>query len=115
MTPEPRLPAKLEVSSLIRRVAAVGGFAAVLQKGEPDAGTILLVSRGNGAPPRLFERMPTLDGDRVWTVIRVEDAENPQEFAAYVSRRGTRDPDLWILELDVPNPERFIPLSGNPS
>ena len=114
MSEEPRLPARLEVSGLIRRVAADGGFAAVLQKGDPDAGTILLVWRENGANPRLFERMPSLAGERAWTQIRKQQPENPIEFDDYVSRRGTRDRDAWIVELDVPNPERFIRLAGNP-
>jgi hypothetical protein len=115
LSEEARLPAHVEVSGLIRRVAADGGFAAVLQKGEREAGTILLVWRESGANPRLFERMPTLDGPRRWTETRVEDPENPAEFDDYVSRRGTRDADVWIVELDVPNPERFIPRAGNPA
>jgi hypothetical protein len=112
---EARLPAQLEVSGLIRRVAAAGGFAAVLRKGERDAGTILLVWRENGANPRLFERMPHPDGARSWTETRAQAADNPQEFDDYLSRRGTRDPDVWIVELDVPNPERFIGSDGNPA
>ena len=55
-----RLPAHLEVAALIRQVNAEGGFAAVLAKGERDAGTILVVLAHNGGNPRLFERMPDL-------------------------------------------------------
>ena len=114
MSEPARLPAKLEASGLIRRVAAAGGFAAVLHRGDPEAGTILLVWRENGANPRLFERMPTPTGDRAWTETRAQETGNAQEFDDYLSRRGTRDPDAWIIELDVPNLERFIPLAGNP-
>lgn len=115
MSEDARLPAHVEVGALIRRVAAAGGFAAVLHKGERDAGTILVVTRENGANPRLFERMPQLDGSRAWTATRVQEPEKSQEFDEYLSRRGTRDPDVWIVELDIPNPERFIPLGGNPA
>lgn len=38
-----RLPAHLEVAGLIRAVQAAGGFATVLNKGEREAGTILIV------------------------------------------------------------------------
>ncbi|GGZ05177.1 DUF1491 family protein [Novosphingobium colocasiae] len=103
-----RLPAHLEVSGLIRRVSAAGGFAAVLRKGEPDAGTILIVLLENGRNARLFERIPQADGTRKWACTRQEDAENKQDFADYLNRRGDRDPDLWVVELDVAQGERLI-------
>jgi hypothetical protein len=106
-----RLPAHLEVAGLIRRVQAAGGFAAVLQKGDRDAGTILLVSIVNGGNPRLFERMPSLLTERPWTVTKGQDVENPEEFDAYWRRRGAQDPDAWVIELDIANPERFIGFS----
>ena len=37
-----RLPAHIEVFGLIRAVESEGGFGVVLQKGEKDAGTILV-------------------------------------------------------------------------
>lgn len=103
-----RLPAKLEVSGLIRSAHAAGGFAAVLHKGEADGGTILLVCIENGGIARLFERMPQLDGSRKWVESRVQDAENKGEFDAYLARRSAQDRDIWIVELDIVNPERLI-------
>jgi hypothetical protein len=105
---EARLPAHLEVAGLMRRVAAEGGFATVIAKGERDAGTILLVLRDPRTNPCLFERMPHPDGTRPWTLNRVQDADNKQEFEEYLTRRARQDRDVWIVELDVPNPERFI-------
>ena len=108
MSEQPRLPARLEVTALIRRVAADGGFATVIARGEPDAGTILLVMRGSSTNPSLWERMPQLDGTRQWTLNRTQEIEKPQEFEDYLSRRAAQDRDLWIVELDIPNPERFV-------
>jgi hypothetical protein len=105
-----RLPAQLEVSSLIRRAQSEGGFAAVLQRGEREAGTILIVILENGANARLYERMPQLDGSRRWHCARHQDAQNPAEFLEYLTRRGQQDPDAWVLELDVPQGERLIGL-----
>ncbi|MDE2619434.1 MAG: DUF1491 family protein [Sphingomonadales bacterium] len=104
----PRLPTQLEVSGLIRQVQAAGGFAMVLAKGEPDAGAILLVLTENGINNRALERMPSPRGDRVWTVARRESADAPEDFAAWLARRQEQDPDLWIVELDIPGAERFI-------
>lgn len=103
-----RLPAHLEVAGLMRRVASEGGFATVVAKGERDAGTILLILRDSRTNPRLFERMPHPDGSRVWTLNRAQDTENRQEFEDYLRRRARQDEDVWIVELDIPNPERFI-------
>ena len=108
MSEEARLPAHLEVAGLMRRVAAEGGFATVIARGERDAGTILLVLRDSRTNPRLFEKMPHADGTRPWTLNRVQDDDNKQEFDDYLTRRVRQDSDAWIVELDVPNPERFI-------
>jgi hypothetical protein len=31
-----------------------------------------------------------------------------QQFNELLARRGDFDPDLWIVELDIPQAERFI-------
>ena len=108
---EPRLPASLEVSGLIRRVQAEGGFAAVVRKGEPEAGTILVVLTENADNSRVYERMPQPDGSRVWHCSRRQDPQNSADFDAYLARRRSQDDDLWIVELDIANGERFIGLS----
>ena len=107
-----RLPAHLEVSGLLRQVAAAGGFAAVLHKGEREAGTIVVVCAENGAARRVFERMPSADGDRDWALSKSEAVESAQLIDDYLTRRQAQDPDLWIIELDIPNGERFIGLAG---
>lgn len=108
-----RLPAHLEVSSLIRSVNGAGGFATVLSKGDREAGTILVVIVQNGANARVYERMPTLDGTRQWHCSFREVPGKRQEFSDYLHRRGDQDPDLWIVELDIAEGERFIGLPTN--
>lgn len=105
-----RLPAHLEVSSMMRLAESNGGFAMVLNKGERDAGTILIVSMFRGADTRLYERMPQLDGTRPFVLTKTQDTEKPKEFEEYISRRRAQDPDIWVLEVDIDNPERFIAL-----
>ena len=106
-----RLPAHLEVAGMLRAVQTAGGFAVVLKKGERDAGTILVVCAQNGVKRRLFERMPRADGSREWIEMRRESTENVDDFDAYLGRRGAQDPELWIIELDIANGERFIVLT----
>lgn len=108
---EPRLPAHVEVAGLIRRVQAEGGFATVLNKGERDAGTIMVVLTENGENTRVYERMPQLDGTRSWHCSKVQDTENKTEVSEFISRRALQDPDMWIVELDIAGGERFIGIS----
>lgn len=107
---ESRLPAHLEVAGLVRAVEAAGGFAMVLGKGERDAGTIIVVLAEKGMNSRAYERMPQLDGTRQWTCSQRQDPEKMAEFSQFLERRRRQDPDLWVVELDVPNGERFIGL-----
>jgi hypothetical protein len=105
---EARLPAKLEVSGLLRSTESAGGFGMVLKKGEPDAGTILVVLLNNHNLGCVFERMPELDGSRKWTPVKQQDAGNPHDFDSYLQRRATQDSDLWIVELTIADGERLI-------
>ena len=110
--PDSRIPAHLEVSGLIRAVEAEGGFATVIAKGERDAGTLLVICCGHHRLAAAYERMPQPGGSRAWTLARQQEAENKQEFWDYCDRRKKQDSDLWIVELDVPDAERFIALPG---
>lgn len=103
-----RLPAHLEVSALIRSAEAAGGFAAVLAKGERDAGVILILTIERGRNARLWERMPRLDGRLKFEVVREQSSENSVDFEDYLTRRTARDDDLWLIELTVPDAERLI-------
>jgi len=107
---EGRLPAHLEAAALIRRTQTEGGFATVLQKGESEAGTILLVLCENDTKARIYERMPAPDGTRKWTLSKKQDNEKKEEFMDYLGRRGAQDRDLWIIELDIAQGERLIGL-----
>jgi len=104
-----RLPARLEAMGVIRAVESAGGFAAVLQRGEPDSGALLLVILEKDYNSKLYERMPSATGGREWVCAKQQDAEKPDEFSEYLARRGRQDPDSWIIELDIAQGERFIP------
>lgn len=108
MAVDDRLPAHLEVGGLIRAVDAEGGFGTVISKGERTAGTIMVLCCDRDTPARAYERMPQLDGSRKWALSRTQDSENPYEFTEWCNRRGKQDDDLWIVELDIVNAERFI-------
>ena len=45
---------------------------------------------------------------QVTNVIFWENPEIRGELDEWLTRRGSQDPDLWIVELDIANGERFI-------
>ncbi len=107
-----RIPAHLEVSALLRRASALGGFGTVIRRGERDGGTILILTLENGGKACAFERRPSSEGGRAWAVSRRQDSENKSEFDVWLTRRSAQDHDLWVIELDTPLGERLVAESG---
>ncbi|MEO8619239.1 MAG: DUF1491 family protein [Sphingomicrobium sp.] len=98
-----RLPAHLEASSLLRRVDGAGGFGAVLHRGDRERGSLLILILERGAPRSLLERQLQDDFTYQWAVQDARDCD-----WTILRRDRTRiDPDCWLIELDVPDAERF--------
>jgi hypothetical protein len=104
----PRLTSRMTVDALFRRAATEGGFGSVLAHGDDGAGGILLLCRERGRVRSLLERGSDLDGNTQWLRCGPQDAESDSELDAYIQRRRDRDRDLWLIELDIPDAERFI-------
>lgn len=101
-----RLPTHLRVGALLRRVNDSGGIAMVLAKGEPQGGAVLLIVTEKGNDPRCLERGIGADGAPC--LIETGPAEaDPAAITAYWQRRRARDPDLWVIELDVASRSRL--------
>ena len=96
-----RLPTRVLVSAMLRRVNDSGGFGAVLAKGDPQAGAVLVVAVDGGAS-RVLERGIGPDG-RPGLI----DSTPAEDLSGYWRRRRQRDPDLWVIELDIPDSPRF--------
>jgi hypothetical protein len=104
-----RLPAHLEVASLLRRVQAGGGFGTVLRKGDPERGSIVMVITSRGEHFACFERMLSLGAAGYeWQPTGPAESASSIEIADFLARRARFDEDCWALELDIAEPERFI-------
>jgi hypothetical protein len=104
---EPRLVSSILVGALVRRAEAEGGFAAVLAKGDATAGSILVILTEKGEKTACYERALQSDGRYSWAATLVEGAEKSAEVPDLIARRRRFDPDLWVVELDIPSIERF--------
>ena len=97
-----RLASGLKVSALLRRVDAAGGFGAVLAKGDATAGSIAIVTRERGET-RVLAPMLVASGAYEFQAVADGDA-----IPAWIERARRYDPDLWIVELDIPDAARFV-------
>jgi hypothetical protein len=111
---EPRIAASVLAAALIRKAEGQGGFGAVLAKGDATAGSILLILLERGRNPRLFERLLQPGGAYAWQENGSQHIEDPRQVPAFIARRRRFDPDLWVLELDIPAVERFVAEMNSP-
>lgn len=102
-----RLASHVLVGALIRRVGQAGGFAAVLHHGDATSGSILVQCLEKGQKSGLFERIPDYQGGYSLAPCGPAADAAEKETDDYVARRLRSDPDLWLIELDVPDGQRF--------
>jgi hypothetical protein len=101
-----RLPSEFLIKALIRRVHDAGGSAAVLARGDRQGGAILVLGREPNGDVGYFERGWDPNG-RVTLVPTGPTNREEIESSAYWQRRVSRDRDLWVIELCIPDSQRF--------
>ena len=104
---EARLASSVVASALIRIAEVEGGFGAVLAKGDSTAGAILVILTERGAKTMAYERLLEPSGSYAWQPVGRQDIEDIEEVPRLIANRRRFDPDLWVLELDIPSIERF--------
>ena len=56
----------------------------------------------------MLERILDFDGTYRWERVGPDDSASSTEIADFLARRTRFDEDLWAIELDIAEPERFI-------
>ena len=97
----------MRVDALIRRVNAAGGFATVLVHGDDAAGALVVVLLKPDGSQVAMARTLGPDGYG-WTVAAEQPSGQPGTIADYLARQRRYDPDLWAVELDIADAERFV-------
>ncbi len=103
-----RLPARLEATSLVRRAQVEGGSGMILARGDPDRGALLLLIAQRGSHVACLERGLGAAGNYAWQKVGPLTGASESEVRHWSQKRRANDPDLWLIELDVALPERFI-------
>ena len=93
-----RLTAALWVSAYLNRLRLADIAAYVTAKGDPTAGAVVVKVATLDGRARAFQRsFDLMANTRVWVVL----AEGPEpEVDAMLARQRSRDPDLWVIELE---------------
>jgi hypothetical protein len=108
-----RLKSHIWVSAYLRRLDASFTPAAVVRRGDADAGAIYIkVAHLDGkcqvlAPMSIHETTggPSsliVEEGRAWQPI-YPNAASESDAEDYLKRQASRDPDIWILEVESPS------------
>ena len=100
----PRLKTEIRVAALIRRAQLAGAFAAVLRRGDADAGALWVTVRQGAALHRYVEQM-AMSGGREWYR---DGPFDETELSLRINKAVDRDPDLWIIEVEDAQGRAFI-------
>ena len=98
----------MEVAGLLRRISTDGGFATVIRRGDPERGSLLLFVSSRGRHVAALERVLNLDSGYAWRPVGPGESASSPEIADFLARRARFDEDLWAIELDIADAERFI-------
>lgn len=110
------LKTEIWASALIRRAEVAGAFAAVVRKGDPDAGAVLVKVATMDGRARLYGPARDGAGERIWLDLSTGSLGNHEpDVDSYARRRAESDPDLWIVEIEDRAGRHFLtePLDGS--
>jgi hypothetical protein len=100
-----RLKSEFWVKAYIRRRASLGQFAAVVRRGDSDAGAIYLKINKLDGSVVMFGPAPSgLDdeghGDRTWMRLHPLPTLAESDADALIARACDFDSDLWLIEVE---------------
>jgi hypothetical protein len=95
---EPRLPTQFWLMAEIRRCNSRGIPAYLVRRGDAERGTVLLRIDCFEQGYRLLVQARDAEGALGW--LEVGSALSTADAAAYVDRAVSRDPDLWVVEIE---------------
>jgi hypothetical protein len=99
---DPRVKAGIWVSMALQMGNSGGRFGAVIRKGDPDAGGVLVVLR-HGREVSVLSQLRSADGELAWMRATGAASVDDATADAYVARQVKFDPDLWVIEFEAPD------------
>ncbi len=97
-----RVKARLWVQAALRMGDIDGRPGAVLRRGDPDAGGILVVLRGREGMT-ILSQVRAAAAETAWMRGTGDAPVEQAVIDEYVGRQVRRDPDLWVIEFEAPD------------
>jgi hypothetical protein len=113
-----RLKSHIWVSAYLRRLSGAFISAALVRRGDSDAGAIYIKLAHLDGTCQVYAPLSVhlagamaqdailMDEGRAWEPIYTPKAPET-EADAYLARQAARDPDIWILEVELPEGRRL--------
>ena len=79
-----------------------------MKRGDEERGSLLLFVSSRGVHRACLERVLSMDGTYRWGRVGPAESASSTEIADFLARRARFDEDLWAIELDIADAERFI-------
>ncbi len=95
-----RLPTHIWVMAHIRRCMDANIPAMIIHKGEASSGTLLIKLNLLEGSCRVLSQARDIDGNLGWLGAFKADLVAEAEADAYIARAISRDPDLWVVEIE---------------
>jgi hypothetical protein len=95
-----RLPTELWVSAGLHRCSLEAVPAAVIRKGERQSGMVILKIDKRDRGTIILTQSRDLDGKLIWFPANNGAAYTSTEATTYVDRAISRDPDIWVIEVE---------------
>jgi hypothetical protein len=95
-----RLPTEIWLMAGLRRCSAEGVPATVVRRGERQSGTVILKINQLEDGCRVLTQGRDLDGELTWFPALDGGLIEEREADAYLERAASRDPDVWIVEIE---------------
>jgi len=98
-----RLKTSIWVQAQIRICDLSAIPIAILKRGDPDAGTVILrIDRGD-AGCEVLSQIRDMDASMKWMRASGPGPVSDEEAAPLIERQTKRDPDLWVIEIEDPH------------
>lgn len=99
---EARLKTGVWVQAQVRRCDMQFIPIAVVRKGDPDAGAVLLKLNRRDEGCTVLSQTRDREGRPAWMRASGPNPVPEADADAYIQRQVSRDPDLWVVEIDDP-------------